>query len=155
FEPGVNTFLDLVHPDDVAIFRDKHTEASPPNTRRSIKQELRARRTDGTNIWVTLSSIIEHGPAGTPVRSTGLIQATPADRTAAAALAESERKFRLLADNIVDVITVYDETGKFTYISPSSEDMTGYKPEELLGKDIFSISVVEDASAIHERRSRM
>ncbi|MGD0279766.1 MAG: PAS domain S-box protein [Smithella sp.] len=48
------------------------------------------------------------------------------------ALKESERKYRLLADNIQDVIFVLDMNLKYTYISPSVKTMRGYEPEEVL-----------------------
>jgi PAS domain S-box-containing protein len=50
-------------------------------------------------------------------------------------LRESERRYRLLAANATDVITVTDEAGKIIYISPSCEALTGFRPEELIGLD--------------------
>ena len=47
-------------------------------------------------------------------------------------LKESENKYRLLADNIQDVIFVLDMNLKYTYISPSVKIMRGYEPEEIL-----------------------
>ncbi len=155
FMPVVESFLEILHPDDLELFRAKHLETASANARRSVKQELRARRQDGSAIWINLWSIIEHDQTGNPVRSTGLIQDISAERTAGAALAKSEHKFRLLADNIVDVITVLDEDGKFTYVSPSSERMTGYKPEELIGTTFYAISVIDDPGAIQARRAKM
>lgn len=47
------------------------------------------------------------------------------------ALKESEERFRMISENAVDVIWVLDlETLKFTYLSPSAEQMFGYTPEE-------------------------
>ena len=50
------------------------------------------------------------------------------------ALRESENKYRLLADNVHDVIFVLDMNLKYTYISPSVKILRGYEPEELLNK---------------------
>ena len=47
-------------------------------------------------------------------------------------LKESEKKYRLLADNVHDVIFVLDMNLKYTYISPSVKIMRGYEPEEVL-----------------------
>jgi PAS domain S-box-containing protein/putative nucleotidyltransferase with HDIG domain len=46
------------------------------------------------------------------------------------ALKESENKYRLLADNIHDVIFVMDMNYNYTYISPSVKILRGYEPEE-------------------------
>jgi len=45
---------------------------------------------------------------------------------------ESEKKYRLLADNIDDVIFVLDMNLNCTYVSPSVKILMGYEPEELL-----------------------
>jgi len=50
---------------------------------------------------------------------------------------ESERQYRLLADNISDVIWVIDLTlAKFSYVSPSVERVQGFTPEELMKLDL-------------------
>jgi PAS domain S-box-containing protein len=47
-------------------------------------------------------------------------------------LKESEKKYRLLADNVNDVIFVLDMNLKYTYISPSVKILRGYEPAEVL-----------------------
>jgi len=46
------------------------------------------------------------------------------------ALKESERKYRLMADNVTDVIWTLGMDLKFTYISPAVQKLRGYTPEE-------------------------
>ncbi|WP_419659572.1 PAS domain-containing protein [Desulfosarcina variabilis] len=48
------------------------------------------------------------------------------------ALRESERNFRMLADNVTDVIWSIDMNLKYTYISPSVKKLRGYTPEQAL-----------------------
>ena len=48
------------------------------------------------------------------------------------ALLESEKKYRLLADNVNDVIFVLDMNLNYTYVSPSVKILRGYEPEEVM-----------------------
>ena len=53
-------------------------------------------------------------------------------------LRESEERFRLIADNAFDLITLIDpRTHCYRYLSPSHHRMLGYSPEELIGKNCF------------------
>lgn len=48
-----------------------------------------------------------------------------------AELSESEKKYRLLAENIADVVFTFDLNFHFKYVSPSCKGLTGYTPEEI------------------------
>ncbi len=47
----------------------------------------------------------------------------------------NEEQFRLLADNGTDLITQFGPDRQCTYVSPASERLLGYLPEELIGCD--------------------
>ncbi|MCK9376501.1 MAG: PAS domain S-box protein [Syntrophobacterales bacterium] len=49
------------------------------------------------------------------------------------ALQESEAQYRLLAENVIDVIWTMDLNWKFTYASPSCERLSGYNDKEIVG----------------------
>jgi PAS domain S-box-containing protein len=55
---------------------------------------------------------------------------------AEAAQKKSEKRFRELFENLVDVSYRTDIDGNFIVISPSSEKIFGYRPEEVLGRQI-------------------
>jgi PAS domain S-box-containing protein len=54
-------------------------------------------------------------------------------RRAEGALLEREAQYRLLAENVIDVIWTMDLKGKFTFASPSCESLSGYKDKEIVG----------------------
>ncbi len=63
-------------------------------------------------------------------------------------LKESEEKYRLLARNMVDVLSLIDRSGKIMYINDSVYDHLGYKPEFMLGKDIWHFLFNDDKNNI-------
>ena len=88
-------------------------------------------RKDGSSFPVEYSS--------TPITKDGKVMgAVVTFRTSPSAsrrkrrLKESEKKYRLLADNVHDVIFVLDMNLNYTYISPSVKILRGYEPEEVL-----------------------
>lgn len=46
--------------------------------------------------------------------------------------------FRIMANNLVDMITIHRLNGTYKYASPSSIGLLGYKPEEIVGKNFFN-----------------
>ncbi|NJN94423.1 MAG: PAS domain S-box protein [Anaerolineales bacterium] len=55
-------------------------------------------------------------------------------------LAESQKQYRLLAQNVSDVIWILDlETMRFRYVSPSVERLRGYTPEQVLGQNLTEV----------------
>jgi PAS domain S-box-containing protein len=54
-------------------------------------------------------------------------------------LIESEKRYRLIAENSMNVVTVLDFNFKFTYVSPSVIKLLGYTPEELLKTEVKNL----------------
>ncbi|WP_207260947.1 PAS domain S-box protein [Desulfovibrio sp. Huiquan2017] len=52
------------------------------------------------------------------------------------ALRQREKQYRLLAENVTDIIWGLDADYRFTYVSPSDEAVRGFKRSEVLGRHI-------------------
>lgn len=59
-------------------------------------------------------------------------------------LRQSEERYRLIAENVLDLIRTVDKDGVILYASPSHERVLGYSPDTLLGKPCFSIIHPDD-----------
>lgn len=70
-------------------------------------------------------------------------------------LARKDAEFRLLAEGASDVVERYTFTGERLYISPAIERLTGFTPEERMGRNAFEIVHVEDAVAVREAALRL
>src|SRR5690606_6242877 len=65
-------------------------------------------------------------------------------------LRESERNFRLLAENSTDIISKHAIDSTILYISPSCFQISGYTPEELTGKKAFDFYHPEDLLIMYD-----
>jgi diguanylate cyclase (GGDEF)-like protein/PAS domain S-box-containing protein len=90
--------------------------------------ELEAVRADGSTLPVELTiTRLEHRPL-----FVGYIRDITQSRRSAAAVEEAERRYRTLVERL-PVVTYSAElgpAGRWTYVSPQIEDMTGYSPDE-------------------------
>jgi PAS domain S-box-containing protein len=67
------------------------------------------------------------------VKSKLLLYETEVRKLSESALKESEEKFRILAENVTDILWIIDyHKNNFTYISPAVEKILGYAPEHLI-----------------------
>jgi PAS domain S-box-containing protein len=127
-ELGNISFQDLVHPEDLpkALASQAETMSKGYNEHPA---ELRVFSKSGEEIWVEASaSYLEHEGEGR--RALGVAQDITERILAEAALRASEERYRLLADNITDVIFTTDLNLQLTYMSPSVIAQRGFTPEE-------------------------
>lgn len=63
-------------------------------------------------------------------------------------LRESEEHFRSLIENSLDIVTILDSDGTVRYDSPAVELVLGYRPGELVGKNVFQFLHPDDIATI-------
>jgi diguanylate cyclase (GGDEF)-like protein/PAS domain S-box-containing protein len=67
-----------------------------------------------------------------------------------ATLRQREAYFRLLTENIADVVILLDPRGNLRYVSHSVEMMLGRRPQDLIGKSCFDLVHPADKEAVRE-----
>ncbi len=65
-------------------------------------------------------------------------------------LRASEEKYRLISENMTDLITLNQVDGKTVYVSPSVKEMFGFEPDEIINQDSYNWFHPEDIERIQQ-----
>ena len=99
--------------------------------------EFRARRRDGTPIWISNSTRGCYDDAGELIRYEGVVIDITERKQAEAALIDSQRRFEQLARQSRTYTWEVDPEGRYTQVSRMVESVLGYGPDELVGHRTF------------------
>ncbi|WP_428564712.1 MAG: PAS domain-containing protein [Solidesulfovibrio sp. DCME] len=143
-------WIHFVHPED-RLRVGLHLLSLKPNDRG--EQEFRFICKDGSIRWVNEAYRCEHDATGTGYRLYGAIKDITANTMAADALRESERRFRIVADNTTHWEYWQAPGGSFHWVSPACQRISGYTAEEFMAKPGLRIRdiVHPDDTALWER----
>ena len=123
-----NDFLTYVHPEDRPMVQEAVDRSlSDPNKTYSIVHRIIL--TDGSVRTVHELGEVTFDVTGKPIRMVGTVHDITDQKKAYEALAQSEHLYRLLAENVSDVIWIMDMDLNFTYISPSAARSMGITAE--------------------------
>ncbi|MFN8598775.1 MAG: PAS domain S-box protein, partial [Anaerolineae bacterium] len=107
------------------------------------------RTKDGQRIPVEVSSSLVSYHGRTVIMS--IARDITERMQAEAALRESEEKYRLISDNSADVIWVFDPiAGRFTYVSPSIDQLRGYTPAEVMAQPLAAALTPESQKLVSD-----
>jgi len=128
--------LKRLHPDDLPMVWAKVEAALNPEDPQPYSAEFRINLPDGSVRWVAahgLASFEGKGKDRRAVSFAGTVADISQRKQAVETLARSEERYRLLAENTLDVIWTMNLDLEFTYVNNAIFDMTGYTPEEWIG----------------------
>lgn len=147
-------FLELLDADERQSISDKLQHISDWSSFSCISTFVRP---DGSSFRGKLNLSIAD-PADTPQILVSIGDLTEQE-SAAIKLNEDIKKYRLLTENMKDVIWSLDKDMRFTYISPSDKLLRGYEAHEVIGTFIFDIIPQEYhlsfQTLIEERRNKI
>jgi cell cycle sensor histidine kinase DivJ len=76
------------------------------------------------------------------------ISALERRRTADAAAAAGQARYRFLAENAMDLITSHSPDGRIVFASPASLRLLGFRPDEIIGQRMADLTYAPDQEAI-------
>ncbi|MGH2615397.1 MAG: PAS domain-containing protein, partial [Thermomicrobiales bacterium] len=139
---SLEAYFARVHPDDVALLREK--DAAAGRTGEPFDFEYRLRGQDSAWIWVHDRSTLERDEAGNPVAWHGVLLDVSERRTLESSLRESEARFRSIFEGAGIGMALSVPEGVMVLANPALETLLGYAPGELVGVRIADISEPED-----------
>ncbi len=145
-----NLLSEIIDPEDLPRIIEHHNRiSSARDDRETFEVEYRIRKKDGEWRWVlSRDTIFMRNAAGNVTQILGILHDITEGKQKQDALRESERKYRLLFENMTSGFAVhkmiYDEQGKpvdyrYLEINPAFEKLTGIPINVLLGKTVKEI----------------
>jgi len=111
---------------------------------------VQLKKKDGTPLDVSVSSSFCYDDHGNPIGVEGIIRDITERKRMEEELRRSEARYRLMADNIRDLIWTMDLKMNLTYVSPSMQTMYGYSPEEARGSRFEKLLTPDSARKVLE-----
>lgn len=137
------TIMNLVHPHDrehVAARRDAMTDATD--------FEFRIVRPDGATRWIRSRAHPVRMECGHMTRLASVSEDVTEERELREALRESEERIRLPAENSTDAIARSCAAWTIRYMSPACRALSGYEPEEMIGRSGWDFVHPEDKARL-------
>ncbi len=135
------TFLDRLHPDDVARLRkarEGHFKHDLP-----CQVEFRLLMEKGAYKWFIARGKARRDAKGNPVQMTGTISDIDDRKRAEEELVKSQRFNQTVLDQTTALILVMDAKGCFTHVNKAVIDLLGYPEKKLLGRNPWEAGLLD------------
>jgi PAS domain S-box-containing protein len=143
----LGVLMTMTHPDDRAA-SDLRLERALLHGEPDDNSITRIKSRTGETRYLAGNSNVERGPDGEILAVIGGVVDVTEQKAAELAIAKSEERFRRLAVNAPDMIAESTLDGILTYVSPVSTAITGFTPEELVGRPFVSVMHPEDGQKV-------
>lgn len=146
WQAAPQSWVALVHPADRARVLACCAAAVSSGHDQTIEYRMCA--ADGRTLSFRVTLHLLRSDAGAPARLQGVMLDLTERKQLAAALHESETRFREVAENSTDMISRHALDGTYRYVSPACLTLLGYTPAELLGTSAYDFFHPDDIAAI-------
>ncbi len=120
----------LMHPEDARHYQSLRWAQQANAEGGSLHCQLRLRHRDGSwRCYDIREQVLTRDSTGAVTRIIGIGKDVTVQIEASESLRDSERRYRMLAESISDVIFSTDSQLKLNYVSPSVQNVLGYQAE--------------------------
>jgi len=141
---------DIMDPADLRYMRENVIEKAKTSAQDNFFLSVKLRHKDGHRLHAEVLVKAIRDENGTLSGFAATTRDVTAAILAKQALEQSEHRYRLVVDNMFDMIILYNASLQREYISPSSVRLIGYTPEEIAVQGIFAIVHVEDREGLKQ-----
>ncbi|MCS7053805.1 MAG: PAS domain S-box protein [Ignavibacterium sp.] len=131
------SYNDLILPEYRQFIWDKIQESLEAD--KPYEFEYQIKKKDGNVIWVWERGKCVKDNKGNLLFLEGFITDITEKKNLELKVIESEKLFKLIAENTGDVISVLDLNLNYTYVSPSVVNVIGYSPEEVIKLGVHQV----------------
>ncbi|HEY5072661.1 MAG TPA: PAS domain S-box protein [Caulobacteraceae bacterium] len=144
--PDLDSAMAAIHPEDSE--RANRLLETAMRLGEDYTDQVRLMRADGSWRVLMNRSMCKRDSAGAVTTVFGVVMDVTDMELANDALRASEARYRLMAENGNDLIVQIDLGGRITYISPAAQSVTGFAPEELIGRPVGEFVDPEDKAGL-------
>lgn len=149
-------FAAIVHPDDQATVAAARNEAAKDHQEYIRDLQIRVLGKDGAVYWVELNAYIHFDDKGGRLQEHGVLRDITRRRRIEESLTESQRALLTLMSNLPGAAyrCRNDDQWTIEFISEGCLDLTGYRPEELIGNRVIAyVDLIhpEDRNAVRQQ----
>lgn len=147
-DESLNTpFYSYLHPDDV---RKNELLFEPLINRKKkfCRHVIRYITKAGKVRWIKVFATLLINEDGEIIGTTGTLRDITDEKVNA-------HFNELLLNNVRDLICIHNQDGTYLFVSPSIEDLTGFKPYELIGKNPYDFFHPDDLELVKNRHQEI
>lgn len=150
---SVEEALERCHPDDRHVSADQQRQIRAGQD--VITTEVRWRIKSGEYRWFRDRRRVLRDERGEPSALVGVTTDITETVEAREALARSEERYRLVAENAADAVCYVDEAGLVRWVTPSLGRLTGWEPGDLSGRPLGDILNPQDRARVDVERASL
>jgi len=129
-----NSWLELVHPEDLAQVKEDIANKMPPNTSPPAFREYRIVHPDGEECWISTHAYPVYDEHGRIYRYAGISEDITTSKLGELAITTSKIEIETVLNSISDVVVYSNLNREIILTNPAMNETFGYASKDLLGK---------------------